>query len=315
MRIDFTFVPSAFPSTDQAPQPQSFHFDPQRSDATLAALDDSVFGGVIVDDAAGILTNFDLAGHTVLRTSGLRVDLTHWAGLMSPVVTACHLAALDRLSGGRISLRILVDGVVEEEGGTLSRHLNAWRRTDEYLVLLKRLLANDQPFDYVGPFYRIQNGFVPKKGPSGFAIPVRMSGRSGTALEVAGRHADVFELPAGTPAETRQIVERARNAAAKRGRADRIRFAVPVRFGQPAGVSGTDEAIALPGLGHQAVSLLLAYVDAGVSEFTVTGTNEAASIRAFAERVAAPVRDAAGRSAAALPAYSRAAWLAGRAFD
>lgn len=311
MRIDFTFVPSAFASTDLAAQPQSFYFDPERSDATLAELDDSVFTGVIVDDAGGLLTNIDLASHAAQRTSGLRVDITHWAGLMSPSVAARQLASLDQISGGRVSLRVLVDGLVDEEGGTIDRHLNAWRRTDEYLVLLKRLLANDQPFDYVGPFYRIHNGFVPKKGPSGFAIPIRMSGRSGTALEVAGRHADVFELPGVSPAETRQFIERVRNAAAKRGRAGKIRFALPVRLDRADDPRRTTaDVIALPDLGHQAVSLLVDYVNAGVSEFMVTGTNEAALIRAFAEDVATPVRDTATREHAPLPSYTRnVGWL------
>jgi len=312
MRIDFTFVPSAFAATEPAAQPQSFYFDPQRSDATLAEIDDSVFGGLIVDDAGGLLTNIDLAGHAALATSGLRVALTHWAGLMSPTSAARQLAALDHISAGRLALRILVDGVAEEEGGTLDRHVNAWRRTDEYLVLLKRLLANDQPFDYVGPFYRIHDGFVPKKGPSGFAIPIRMTGRSGTALEIAGRHADVFELPAGRPTETRQLIERVRNAAAQRGRADKVRFALPVRLGQPGQPKrGAPDAIALPDADHEAVSLLTAYVSAGVSEFMVTGTNEATLIRAFSEHVAGPVRDSVTRRDAPLPPYPRnVAWLA-----
>ncbi|WP_292219204.1 LLM class flavin-dependent oxidoreductase, partial [Mesorhizobium sp.] len=76
-------------------------------------------------------------------------------------------------------------------------HTVVWQRIDEYLVLLKRLWSNDRPFDHEGAFYSVKGGYVPRKGPHGADVTIRLGGQSGTALRVAGRHADVFELSAG----------------------------------------------------------------------------------------------------------------------
>ena len=132
--------------------------------------------------------------------------------------------------GGRLSLRMLPGiGVEDGEWDAGQSHVAALERTDEYLVLLKRLWSNERPFDHEGPFYRLRDGYVPNKGPQA-SVPIRMSGLSGTALKVAGRHADIFELAPGTPQEVGQVIERVRVAAAEFGRAGLIRFALPVWF-------------------------------------------------------------------------------------
>ena len=73
-----------------------------------------------------------------------------------------------------------------------------------------------------------RSGFVEKKGPQGPDIAIRMGGVSGVALDVAGRHATVFELTPGAPEEIRDLIERVEAAAARYGRAGKIRFALPV---------------------------------------------------------------------------------------
>src|SRR5690606_41664274 len=61
-------------------------------------------------------------------------------------------------------------------------------------------------------------------GPQGFALPVRIAGYSGKAVEVAARHASIFELPPGPPGEIIVTIERVRNAARSFGRSHKIRF-------------------------------------------------------------------------------------------
>ncbi|TIV58995.1 MAG: LLM class flavin-dependent oxidoreductase, partial [Mesorhizobium sp.] len=92
-------------------------------------------------------------------------------------------------------------------------HSVVWQRIDEYLVLLKRLWSNDEPFDHEGAFYSVRGGYVPRKGPHGADLTIRLGGQSGTALKVAGRHADVFELAAGSPDEVARLMQRVRSAA------------------------------------------------------------------------------------------------------
>ena len=70
-------------------------------------------------------------------------------------------------------------------------------------------------------------------------VTIRMGGQSGTALKVAGRHADVFELTPGTLDEIRQLMERVRIEssfmAARPTRSARRRIPRPPASPTPAG--------------------------------------------------------------------------------
>ena len=217
----------------------------------------------------------DIAAQALDRTSSLEVVLTHWAGVIHPTVAARQLATLSAKSGGRLSLRLLSEPLNDDDAETRPvGHTIVWQRIDEYLVLLKRLWSNDRPFDHEGAFYSIKGGYVPRKGPHGADVTIRMGGQSGTALKVAGRHADVFELAPGSIDEIRRLMERARSAAAEHGRAGKIRFALPVRIRpeDKAGAAG-HKAVDVFGPPAQVALSLLPYAALGVNEFMIVGVD------------------------------------------
>ncbi|MER9048128.1 LLM class flavin-dependent oxidoreductase [Mesorhizobium sp. M0923] len=295
MAIEFTFVPGTDSNELSAAGAAPFFFDTHASAAALAQVEEAGFQSVVIDDSAGLLTNFDLAAKAAAVTSSLQIVLTHWAGVVAPAVAARQLASLGVASGGRLALRILADGIAENDVATDSHasHLATWQRTDEYLTLLKRLWSNDKPFDHEGPFYSVRGGFIPNKGPRGFGIPIRMSGLSGTSLKVAGRHADIFELAPGAPEDVRVLIARVRAAAAQYGRSGKVRFAMPVSFARDWPVSRAD-AVHAPGLPARSALSLIAYAEAGVSEFMVTGPYDSEKIRRFGQAVA-PLRNSLAR--------------------
>lgn len=298
MSIEFTFVPGA--DGVAASNVGSFFFDLEATRKQLARAKEAGFESVIVDDAGGLLTNFDIAPHVARIAPSLRIVLTHWAGVMAPVVAARQIAALDTKIGGRLALRILADGDSGFENGRTpdAGHVATWQRTDEYLMLLKRLWSNDKPFDFEGAFHSIRNGFIAEKGGRDGPVPIRMSGRSGTALQVAGRHADVFELSPGTPAEIRWHIDRVRNAASLCGRSANIRFALPIAIAPDASVTPSAPRGYPTGAAASTAVALLAYVEAGVSEFMVSGIQDAAAIRLFGDHVAALLRNTIDRKEA-----------------
>jgi alkanesulfonate monooxygenase len=112
---------------------------------------------------------------------------------------------------------------------------------------------------------------VPRKGAHSADVSIRMGGQSGTALNVAGRHADVFELTAGSPDEIRRLMERARGAAAEHGRAGKLRFALPVRIRPEFGTAADHRAIDLSGPPAQVALSLLPYAALGIHEFMIAG--------------------------------------------
>lgn len=281
MSVEFTHVPSGNSYPWQ-------YLSSGRDARALRPVLESVFGTIVIDGPAGILTNMDIAAEAARTTSIPGIALTHWSGVIDPVVASRQIAALDRLADGRLSLRFLFgpDGHAGE-GAEQADQTEALRQTDEYLVLLKRLWSNDLPFDHEGPCYSVSGGFVERKGPQGADIPIRMGGVSGIALDVAGRHATVFELMPGTVEEIRDLMRRVETAAARYGRSGKIRFALPVLFA--AGQSGHPThpgAVAVSGPPARVAQTLLGYAALGICEFMVSGLDDESAISMFSRDVA-----------------------------
>ncbi len=292
MPIEFTHVPA---KTADAAIP--FFYDFAETATKLGLIEDAGFQRIVVDDRAGLLTNMDIAAQALDRTSSLEVVLTHWAGVIHPTVAARQLATLSAKSGGRLSLRLLSEPLNDDDAETRPvGHTIVWQRIDEYLVLLKRLWSNDRPFDHEGAFYSIKGGYVPRNGPHGADLAIRMGGQSGTALKVAGRHADVFELAPGSIDETRRLMERARSAAAEHGRAGKIRFALPVRIRPEdnAGAAG-HKAVDVFGPPAQVALSLLPYAALGVNEFMIVGVDRPREISTVGRDTVALLRNSLAR--------------------
>ncbi|MER8637372.1 LLM class flavin-dependent oxidoreductase [Mesorhizobium sp. M0664] len=298
MPIEFTHVPGKIHAADA-----SFFYDFVETATKLSLIEDAGFQRIVIDDQAGLLTNMDLAAQTLDRTSSLEVVLTHWAGVIEPTVAARQLAALDARSGGRLSLRMLSEPLSDDDAEARpAGHTVVWQRIDEYLVLLKRLWSNDRPFDHEGTFYSIKGGYVPRKGPHGADVTIRMGGQSGTALRVAGRHADVFELAPGSLAEIHQSMERVRGAAAEHGRAGKLRFALPVRIrSEDKSAASCQKALELAGPPAQVALSLLSYAALGIKEFMIVGVDRPREIATAGREAIALLRNSLARREADVP--------------
>ena len=124
----------------------------------------------------------------------------HRPGFTQPTVAARQLATLDQLLGGRVAVHIITGGADEEmarDGDTKSVKAERYARTDEYLTILRQEWTAAQPFDHQGTFYDIRQAFSAIKPDN---LPVFFGGSSAEAIEVAGRHADVYALWGAAPA-------------------------------------------------------------------------------------------------------------------
>lgn len=299
MPIDFTVHP--VPS-EQGTE-SSFFLDPEFHIPTLREFETLGISGLVVDNAGDALSNLEISA-AIGNGSTLDMIVTHWAGVVGPTVAATQFARLDTALAGRLSLRV---GAASHQDDPLD-HEAACRRTDEYLKLLMQLWSKAQPFDHEGEFYSVRTGFVPTKGPQGNAIPVRMSGRTGTAIQLAARHATIFELSPGSPDAVARQIERVLAAATIYGRARAIRFSYPLLRGDLA------RTVQSPG-GTAAAKIalnLLAYVKAGVTEFMVVGLIPQPIMRLLATEVANLLRNSIAHdpeiSLRAIPRGTEAHW-------
>jgi len=276
MPIEFTIHP--VPSEQGSET--SFFLDPEFYMPALREFETLGISGLVVDNAGDALSNLDISA-TMGGASGLNMIVTHGPGIVGPTVAATQLARLDRTLGGRLALRV---GAASD---SRLDHEAACRRADEYLKLLMQLWSNQRPLDHEGEFYSVRTGFVPTKGPQGNAIPIRMQGRTGTAIQVAARHATIFELAPGSPDSVARQVERVLAAATIYGRANAIRFSYPLLRGDLV------KAVQSPG-GTVAAKIaldLLAYVKAGVTEFMVMGLVSQPLLRLLTAEVALLLRN------------------------
>jgi alkanesulfonate monooxygenase len=257
-----------------------------------------------------------LASYILHATSALGIQLEHRAGAVQPEIAARQIATLDQLGGGRLATHVL-----PPHHKDLS-HEESLARLDEYLTLLKRLWSNDKPIDHEGRFHRLGAAYTAVKPFSGASVPIALSGISGTALQVAARHAQIFVLPPTSLNGTRNTIERVRVAAACYGRANAIRYALPVHplpagrgFNRAANaLDGGDDAIAAVGSPEGIASTLSDYLAIGVTEFFVKGLRTTGEISTFGKAVASLVRGVGGDTSIGDRSGSRPAQFApGRA--
>jgi alkanesulfonate monooxygenase len=158
-----------------------------------------------------------VAAHAAAITKKLGFLIAHRPGFTQPTLAARQLATLDQLSGGRVAVHIITGGADEEmaRDGDHSHKAQRYQRTDEYLSILRQQWTAEQPFDHRGKFYDVKQGFSAIKPTN---LPVFFGGASEEALDVAGRHADVYALWGETQDQVRELVATVRASAARYGR-------------------------------------------------------------------------------------------------
>lgn len=298
MEAEFTYVDASSAGRDVA----------DHTGRLLHVIEDAGFvkvmpaPGTVVGKTSPLIERL-LAGH-----GDAVAGWTHRPHVLDPICAARDIAAIDTLSGGHVELRVEAHFGEAADRFGLASHVARMQFLDEYLVLLKRLWSNDKPFEHQGRYFSFSCGYVPRKGPRGSAIPLRLSGMTGAAIRVAARHASVVEITPVAPDHARRHIARIREIASHFGRANRVRFALPVSLAGQAGI----DAVPLSGKPEDIALKLLEYADAGVSEFMISGLADEEAIAAFGStvrpivanslrRLAAPTAPAAPERREALP--------------
>lgn len=188
---------------------------------------------------------FQLAAYAAQQTQKLGMLIAHRPGVMSPAVAAKQFATLDHLSNGRASVNVIAGGndIEQQREGDFLSHDQRYERSDEYLTIIKDIWQKNESYDFDGKHYQIRGhktNIKPlQQGLYGPQIPIYCSGSSAAALQVVGKHADVFMMW-GEPLEgIKEQIQNARKEAAKYGRAEHLQFSLSIR---PIIGSSEDEA-------------------------------------------------------------------------
>ena len=160
------------------------------------AHEDAGFDKVLVGYASTTADGFMVTAHAAANTDTLGYLVAHRPGVMSPTLAARKMATLDHITSGRIAVHFISGGSDDEQrrDGDWLDHDSRYRRTDEYLDVLKRLWTEDAPFDYEGEFYRFAQAYTDVRCYQQPHLPIYFGGASEAALDVGSRRADVFAL-------------------------------------------------------------------------------------------------------------------------
>ena len=186
---------------------------------------DRVLVGYYSDAPDGFVVAADVLAHT----ERLAVLLAHRPGFVAPTLAARKLATLDLFSDGRAAVHVISGGSDAEQrrDGDFLDHDARYRRTDEYLEVLRALWTADGPVDHAGEFYRFEGASPAVRPAQRPYLPIYLGGSSDAAIAVAARHADVYALWGEPLDAVRAHIERVRAAAAANGRS--LRFSVSLR--------------------------------------------------------------------------------------
>lgn len=155
--------------------------------------------------------------HAAARTERLKLGAYLIVPGRNPVRLARELANLDRLSGGRLLLIMVLGQPSESE--LMAQDVNKAERgalLDEVIPLLRRLWSGDV-VNHDGPRYQLRDARIT---PTPLQNPLEMwlGGQLPSALRRAGRLADGWIPGSITPAEAAQKREQIEAAAAAAGR-------------------------------------------------------------------------------------------------
>ena len=171
---------------------------------------------------------FIVASYAAWSTARIGLMLAHRPGFVAPTLAARKLATLDHFSGGRLAVHIISGGddVEQRRDGDFLGHGARYARTDEYVGILGRIWTSTTPIDHEGHFYRFHGAYSDVK-PLQSHLPIYFGGSSDEAIDVAGRHADVYALWGEPLDQAAETIERVRASAARYQR--NVRFSLSVR--------------------------------------------------------------------------------------
>lgn len=186
------------------------------------------FERILIGYHTGGPDGWAIAGHAAAHTERLHMLVAHRPGFVAPPLAARKAITHDHLTGGRISLNIVTGGSDADQArdGDWTDKDSRYRRTDEYLDIVRRVWTSDAPFDHECEFYRIKGAFSDVKPLQQPGIPLYFGGASAAAVPVGAKHADVYMLWGEPIAAIKERIAEVR-AAAPAGRSPR--FSVSLR--------------------------------------------------------------------------------------
>lgn len=181
------------------------------------AAENGGFSTLLLPTGAGCLDSLAVAANLIAYTQKLNFLFAVRPGFIAPTLFAKQFATIDYWSGGRALVNIVTGGSPEElaSDGDYLDHEARYRRTREYIVILKKLFVGET-FDFKGEFFCLKKASLYPK-------PVKMpqiyfGGASEIGKSVAAEETEVYMMWGETLENTRNRMEEMRTLTATHNR-------------------------------------------------------------------------------------------------
>lgn len=196
--------------------------DPDFVRRFVTAHEEAGFDKVLVGHSSSTADGLQVAAFGAAHSERLGFLVAHRPGFMAPTLAARAYATLDQFSHGRAAMHVISGGsdVDQRRDGDHRGKEDRYRRSDEYLDVVRRTWTATEPFDHHGEFYDVSDVDAAARPFQDPRIPIYFGGSSAAAYRVGGRHADVFALWGEPLAETAEQIAAVHAAARDAGRTE-----------------------------------------------------------------------------------------------
>ena len=183
------------------------------------AADDLGYGGVLLPTGASCEDAWLVSTALSTATRRLKFLVAVRPGLMSPTLSARMAATLDRLTGGRVLINVVVGGdPVELAGDGLHvSHDERYEVADEFLAVWRGVLSGEE-VTLDGRHLKIDGAKLIIPGLQKPYPPIYFGGSSPAAMACAAKHVDLYLTWGEPPAQVAEKIDAMRAFAAKEGR-------------------------------------------------------------------------------------------------
>ena len=187
------------------------------------------FDGVLLPTGRGCEDAWTLASSIVTHTERLRFLVAIRPGTILPSEAARQASALDRLSGGRLAVNVVVGGRPFELAGDgiFLDHDERYAQADEFLRIWRGLLAGER-VTFAGRHLSVTDGAVPFPPVQRPYPALFLGGSSPAARDLAADHVDTYLTWGEPPALVAEKIADVRERARRKGR--KVRFGIRLHF-------------------------------------------------------------------------------------
>lgn len=228
--LDFLwFIPTSGDGTYLGSDDLSRPNDPSYFRQIAQAADRLGYSGVLIPTGAACEESFVLAADLAAHTEKLKFLVAIRPGTASPSYYARMASTLDRVSGGRLLVNVVVGGSAQELGGDgiFLPHDERYDHAAEFFKVYTDLMSTGQA-DLNGKYIQAKNAKLVLPPVQEGGPPLYFGGSSDAAIDFAGEWVEKYLTWGETPAQVGEKIANVRKAAAKRGR--RVSFGIRLHF-------------------------------------------------------------------------------------